>query len=403
MAAFRRLAAVAGFFLLISLPGTVQLSGRARDDGQSENRVLSPPPPLPTSLRDVLALPRTTDAWLDDHFGFRRALIGLSNRLRFAVFGESGNPQIAFGRHRQLFLTSHDAADPQQMLLFLCRGGSHDAGNRTMAMALAGFLEAAIQHDPRMIDLLVPTKTILDRRDLPGWMQARCAGGREVLPALLAALNTARPDLIAHVDYPLALMRRLREAADPYPRFNFHWDGPAVGAIAATVAENRFGRRRLGPLPTISQAKQSDIARLLPGVRLDFHTAEPDLARAGITGGPQIPALGASGRILGDVSSFTRHDGPETAREPRLLIISDSFGQAIAPWFAAYYGQVWHVAINNLQRLGAPERQALLASLFNGFRPDDLLLVFHDYSQGYLNAQLTPLLWRPGSTPRHSP
>lgn len=385
-----RLAAVAGFFLLVSAPLLVQSSGLEHDDGGWENRILAPAPAWPRRLADLATdlatLPRVAGAWLDDHFGLRRPLVQLANHLRFAVFAESGNPQIAFGRHRQLFLTSHDAAHPQEMLLFLCRGG--DAGP-ILARSLARFLDAALRRNPRAVELLVPTKTVIDAADLPGWMRARCAGGTPVLPAMLAALAAQRPDLRAHVVYPLALMRGLHGADAPYPKFNFHWDGSALQAIAAGIAADRFGRPRLAPLPLRAVTKSSDIAHLLPGVPLRFRTIEPDLAAADVTAALRIPELGASGGILYDVSHFTRRGRVG----PRLLILSDSFGQAVAPWFAAYYGEVWHVAVNNIAQL-TPERQAALTdTLFDRFRPDDLLLVFHDFSQGYVNQQLMRPLW----------
>ncbi len=394
----RRLAAIAGFFLLVSLPMLVQLGG-VDPGGGTENRILTPPPRLPTSLAGLAALPRATNSWLDDHFGLRRPLVALSNAWHFALFGESGNPQIAFGRHGALFLTSHDAADPQQMLLFLCRGGDVDAASRAMAEALAGFLDAAIRRDPRTIDLLIPTKTIVDRADLPGWMRARCVGGREVLPALLASLAARRPDLRARVIYPLPLMQGLSGADAPYPKFNFHWDGPGLRHVAAAVAL-RFGRPERARLALLAQEKRSDIAHLLPGVSLPFRTFEPDLAAGGIEASMRIADLGDAGALLGDVSRFVRHDPLGTAgRGPKLLILSDSFGQAIAPWFAAYYGEVWHVAVNNIAALTPARRAELLDQLFDRFRPDDLLFVFHDFSQGFINQQLMQPLWHEPPVP----
>lgn len=392
-----RLAAVAGFFLLVSLPMLVQLSGLAVDQGGWENRILSSAPSWPRRLADLPKLPRATDTWLRDRFGLRRTLVELSNRLRFDVFAESGNPQIAFGRHHQLFMTSHDAADPQRLLLFLCRGGD-DATARSLARSLAGFLDDALHRHPHVIDLLVPTKTIVDERELPPWMRARCAGGHEALPAILSRLAAARPDLRPRVVYPLALMRGLHGADTPYPKFNFHWDGPALRIVAAAIATGRFRRPLLATLPQQAVDKASDIAHLLPGVPMPFRTREPDLAAAHVTASAGIPELGASGLVLYDVSRFTRHDAPGVPG-PRLLILSDSFGQAIAPWFSAYYGEVWHVALNNIGQLTRAQQTQLTDQLFDRFRPDDVLFVFHDFSQGYINQQLMQPLWHDPGPP----
>lgn len=391
MARLAHVAAIAGFFLLISLPMLVQLTGIAPDQGW-ENRILASAPPRPRRLADLPSLPRVTDAWLRDNFGLRRTLIQLANRVRFAVFSESGNPQIAIGRHHQLFLTSHDASDPQQMLFFLCRGGD-DAPARSMAHAVARFLDAGLRRSPHVVDLLVPTKTIVDQPDLPAWMRARCAGGHEALPAILSALAIERPDLRPRVIYPLTLMRSLHGLDTPYPKFNFHWDGPALRFIAATIATDRFQRRLLADLPQATIDKTSDISHLLPGVPLRFRTNEPDLTAAHVTAATQIPELGSSGRILYDVSRFTRQAEPGIITGPKLLILSDSFGQAIAPWFSAYYGEVWHVAINNVGQLTQDGQTRLMDQLFNRFQPDDLLFVFHDFSQGYVNQLLMRPLW----------
>lgn len=399
LARLAHLVAVAGFFLLVSLPMLVQLSGLAYDPGGWENRILASAPPWPRTFADLAKLPRATDAWLRDRFGLRRTLVQLANRLRFDVFTESGNPQIAFGRHHQLFMTSHDAADPQRLLFFLCRGGDDAAVARSSAHALAGFLDDALRHNPHVIDLLVPTKTLIDQRDLPGWMRARCSGGHEALPAILSALADARPDLRPRVVYPLALMRSLHEPETPYPVFNFHWDGPALQVVAAAIATDRFRRPLLAPLPQLAVGKTSDIAHLLPGVPMSFRTREPDLAAAHVTIGAQIPELGASGLILYDVSRFTRHDASGAASGPRLLIISDSFGQAIAPWFSAYYGEVWQVAVNNISQLTRTQQTQLTDQLFDRYRPDDVLFVFHDFSQGYINQLLMQPLWHDPGAP----
>ncbi len=382
-----RIIAVAGFFLLVSLPVLVQISGLWSDNGARENRILAPAPRWSGRLSTLFL---TTNAWLDDHFGLRRPLVDLANDLRFSIFAESGNPQIAFGRDRELFLTSHNAAEPQQMLFLLCRGAGDEAWDRSLAAQLARFLDAALRRDARTVELVVPTKTVIDEGNLPGWMRASCNDGQAMLPRMLSALGRTRPDLRSHVAYPLALMQSLHGPDAPYPKVNFHWDGPALGIIAAMIAEQRFHRRRLTTLKLRVEQKNSDIAHLLPGVRLPFETIEPDLAASAIGSSVQIPELGASGIILADTSRF-RKAGPSSG--PRLLIISDSFGQPIAPWFAAFYGEVWHVSVNNLPHLARAQRSALVDTLFNHYRPDDVLLVFHDFSQAYVNTQLVHLLW----------
>lgn len=359
-----------------------------------ENRAPAPAPGWPRAAGDLLRLPAASDAWLDDHFGFRNRLIRLNDRLRFALFGESANPQIAFGPDGTLFLTSHDRLQPQQMLSFLCRGDDNPVVAPLLATAAATFLDALLAWDPRAVEMMVPTKTVVEAQRLPGWMRARCRGGRPLLPAMLAVLSRTRPDLRAHVVYPLDMMRSLQGPLAPYPKANFHWDGAGLAPIAGLVAAGRFDRPLIAPLRRHMLLLPTDIPLLLPGVSLQDWVSRPDLAASGVEEAG-LPELGETGRRLVDVSRFTRRDG----KGPRLLVLSDSFGKALSPEFAAYYGDVWHVSVNGIAQLDAAQRAALWDALFRRYAPDDVLVVLHDFSQGFINASLAEALGRPPPRP----
>ena len=383
------LLAIAAFWVALCLPMAAAILAPAAPF--QENRVPAPPPGWPHDAADMLRLPARSEAWLDDHFGFRDRLVRLNDRLRFAVFGESANPQIGFGRDGTLFLTSHDRTQPQQMLSFLCQGGDTPRVASVLAARAATFLDALLAWSPRAVEMLVPTKTVVEADRLPGWMRARCRGGRPLLPAMLEALSRTRPDLRAHVVYPLAMMRGLQGPLAPYPEANFHWDGAGLVPIAGLIAAGRFGRPLIAPLRRRTMLLPSDIAFLLPGVTLQDQVSTPDLAASGVAVETDLLELGEPGRILNDVSRFTRRDG----RGPRLLVLSDSFGRVLSPEFTAYYGDVWHVSINGMAQLDATQRAALWATLFRRYVPDDVLVVLHDFSQGFVNVPLAEALGRP--------
>ena len=42
---------------------------------QADNRVLAPPPGVPTSFKVLIEWPRRADAYLNDHFGLRSTLV----------------------------------------------------------------------------------------------------------------------------------------------------------------------------------------------------------------------------------------------------------------------------------------------------------------------------------------
>ena len=382
------IATVALFFVFAALPLAIQFASPPAS-GAWENRMLAPAPVWPMHWRDIAPFTRATTAWIDDHFGLRRAFVELNNTVRFTVFGESANPQLAFGAGRRLFFISHEAVAPTQLVDFLCAGGGNPAGMRTLAGGLAGFMDDAAKRAARTLYVLVPTKTIVQADLLPQWLQARCVGGVPAVPAILAALHASRPDVADRVVYPLDRMRAL--GADAYPAPNFHWEGDAPRLIATDVAQ-RFGRMLIAPLPMQRERHVADLQNMLPGVRLRFVADEPDFAAAGIAACDCISALGTAGPVLSDVSRFVRPG----ARAPRLLLLSDSFGKAIAPWFAAYYAEVWHISLSHVGRLSAAQVVALRRTLFDTYQPDDVLFVFHDFSAAYINDLLRRSFWEIG-------
>jgi hypothetical protein len=67
-----------------------------------ENRVLAPKPAWPHAIGDLKAFRKASDAYVADHFGVRRHLIGVLNRLRMLT-GVSGSKRVIVGRDGWLF------------------------------------------------------------------------------------------------------------------------------------------------------------------------------------------------------------------------------------------------------------------------------------------------------------
>jgi hypothetical protein len=92
-----------------------------------------------------------------------------------------------------------------------------------------------------------------------------------------------------------------------------------------------------------------------------------------------FPELGADADTIYDLSRLI---SPK-ATGGRLLILSDSFGAAIVPWFAPYFSLVTHYSLSNLDRLPIERRVTFLKNIFGFPSPDVVLYVFHDGSIHY--------------------
>lgn len=385
-----RLGFIAVVIALLLTPLAAHLLGVQGGRAVNENRHLADPPAMPAAARDVLKLPAQIDAYLNDHFGLRRGLVSLSNRLRYHVFHEVTSPQLTVGKNGFLFFTSHSATDPLSLVNFLCGQGITPPWIEQTAGTIGAAVRRMTAQHPASTLMIVPTKTVLYPEYLPDWLQGQCGKGLPPVPGIVAALGRD-PAVAAHVRYPYDQMMALKPAFDVFPKENFHWEGEGARRVAEALAEQTFGLGKLADLPSRPGRAPSDIQHFVPGVRLDIHTRIPDYAAAGVSacdGAACFPELGEAAGKLGDVSRYRRNGGAG----PRLLLVSDSFGHAIAGYFAQYFGEVWHLSTNNIKLLSDDERRRVKRAAFGAYAPDRVLYLYHDFSMGYFTIYPTMLL-----------
>lgn len=349
-------------------------SGKTLD----ENRALARPPVLPHSWGELVQLPASTDAYLNDHFGFRATLVGWQNTLRFHLLHEANSSQITLGGDGVIFLNSHAAARPLSMIDFLCGKDVSQAMRDDLADQIAGFTKNALAINSQSLLVFIPTKPVLYPDKLPNWIREQCARHSATVPAVLAALN-AKSVAQARVAYPFDFMLALENRRPVYPKENFHWDGDGPRPVAGHISSEYFGLPRSATLTMREEVKASDLQGFLPGIALPISVSMPAYRDSGVracAGGGCFPELGAIAEKLGDVSRFQRTDPPG----PRLLLISDSFGSGIAGYFSESFAEVWHISINNLNSLSAAEMEKLRGEMYGRYKPDKVLYLFHDYS-----------------------
>jgi hypothetical protein len=359
-----------------------QLSGWGGSVSSVENRMLAPAPSRPDSWVGLLEVPRLTDAWLRDHFVFRSYLVRANSRLRFALFHEAPTRRTVFGRHDRLFLSGHDAGQPYALIRGICGVGVSDAD---IAKAVEGVQFLLRSAGPDTVFVSVPTAPVLYTDDLPVWLARQCAG-----PPTAARVTAG---MAANVVYPIAVLRAAMKQGSVIPRYNFHWSGRGARAAAAMISEQVLGLPRAVDIGMIEQTADSDLSGMVPGLTLRDTVVVPDNAAAGIDYCFARPAcLPDLGDITSVVDDYSRTVSPR-AGSRRLLLISDSYGSFIGPWFGAYFGEVRHISSNNFDRLSAEQMTRLCRSLFDDYRPDQVIFLYHDGAITFAPRRVALLLW----------
>jgi hypothetical protein len=381
---------VALFFAMLAFPLAAGLFRWHLLGTPDERRVLAKAPHWPRSVADLLALPGRLTALADDRFGYRNELVWLDGRLRYRLFGEVDSDQVMFGRHGRLWLISHVRGKPFSLPDEVCGVGVDSAqiadAARTMARVLDGTgaprKGPGLSGDPgtgalapRSLFVAIPTAPVLYPEDLPRWLAARCRNGTPSAPAVRSALAAARPDLGARMLYPLDTMLAVKQRGVAIAPGSFHWSGEAakavVEAIGASLALPKL--RDIAARPEIGPA---DLSNFVPGVTLRGRVDVPDFAAAGVTACRSISCVPGFAS-LGDGLREAGHFRWSTGEGKKLVLVSDSFGARAAGYFCEYFSDVLYVNIE-YRRLDPERRARLREALFARFRPDVLVMLFHD-------------------------
>ncbi|RSZ55961.1 hypothetical protein HF313_28515 [Massilia atriviolacea] len=394
LAHLRRHSAKISIVALLALPALLSLQ---RAIGNAPDPNLAPLPPRPQSLADWTAAPSKLSAWVDDHFGGRRNFIRVGTFVRFHLFKEFPTIQMAAGQHGRYFLAAHGTNVARyQAITTVCGKGVANATTIPYLNRMFGAFHAA-GLQPKL--LVVPSAPAVHPEDVPPALVAECSSERTAVTTVLAAPELAR-EASANMFYPLKEMREIKKSATLFPDTWFHWTGAGLDQVAR-LSLTRFWQRPLDQGPALATRRHvagSDVSHLFDGITLSSEIVEPDLEASGIKGcfgGECFPEVAAA-RILQDVSRF---DNPR-APARRLLIVSDSFGVKIAPWYARYYRQVEHMATNRVDQLSAPQMAELKTFLYRDPAQTDILILYHDGGAMYDTLRLGTENMLPAAVPK---
>ncbi|WMW81390.1 hypothetical protein RF679_03695 [Undibacterium cyanobacteriorum] len=368
-------------FILLSMPLLIHVSQIESTTQTSENRALAPYPGKPNTRAEWSQWSAKFDRYLGDHFGLRQHLVKWNQAGRYHLLHEVVSPQITVGKEGYLFFNAHEAQHPLRMLSFICGRGIDTHQTDELAQQVVEFAQFVSVSNPRTTIAFVPSKPAVYPEYLPSWWQRECERHQATLDRVSERVRQTLPQ--ADVVYPLAQMLQAKTRRPIYPAHDFHWQGKGAQVYARILSEQHWHRAARGQLSFQEELSESDMQRFLPGVDLRQRLQKPDWKRSDFTyceGGPCFPEL-SSAAILADVTRITRRDVSQDATQTkqRLLLLTDSFGHGVAPYFAPYFDEVWHVSSNNMGALN-PQQLAQLKTSFEQYAPTQTLYLFHDFA-----------------------
>lgn len=376
-ATLSRLSAPASKILLVALLALPALYAPP-PAGEGENRNLAPLPVQPSSVADMLAYPGRLDAWINDHFGLRDALVRLNTRLRYRLFGQLPGVQAITGKDGRVFLSAYQpTAKPYSGILAVCGYQSAHLVPE-MVREINRLAEITAERGINARLLVVPSAPVVQKAQLPGWLAAQC--GSDQLPLNLAlAAGQLTPQARARLYFPLAEMQSAAAHTDLFPRTFFHWGGAGPRLVTDLLVPQFAGVPGLKgtPVVTAPQQQPSDIRHLFPGIRLYSTLDVIDEAKSGIEACRGPACFSEMTPVFSKFGEVGRYRNPQAPLN-RLVLISDSFGPPSWLWFARFYKEVVAVNINGIDSLAEPDRAKVRAFLFSGNPDDQVLVMYHD-------------------------
>lgn len=366
-------AAFVGLMAMLSLvPLMAQLAGH-NTWRAGENRAQTALPAMPHDLDALRAWPRAAEAAINDRFGLRTQFVSLHDRALFGLFGTFASKQVLAGLRGRLFLSDDWIRSDVR---HACGRALADGFVAHLTAETEAMLRGLRERTPHVDLLVAPSAPVLYPDELPSWLRRDCETGT---PLARQVLDRLPPEWRARTVYPVDRLRARELPGPAIPRRHLHWDAVGASAAIGTWAEEHRHLPRLRELETAWHRQPSDLAGFFPGLGLWSMVLDVAPDASGIDqclGWPCFPTIADTARILVDIRRLR-------VAEPgagRLLVLSDSFGAAAAPWLLRHFGEVTQVTLNYIGQLSPEQRRRLARALLDEYRPDQVLVVIVDIS-----------------------
>ncbi len=339
------------------------LGGVTRDIEPFENRVLATMPAFDWKHLDPY--PEKYEAWYNDHFMLRNRLIRNYAVYKLQFLRQSPFPEaLIVGKNNWLY-QSTDELDVYTGKTRLSAGDIRLL--KTEMQYRADYLAA---RGCRFYLMIVPCKAVVHDENMyyQYYRVNPVSMGEELADSLMGLKNVNQIKLYK-------LLRETKKQGDVYYKMDTHWN-----KMGALTAANAFFEKLHGQLPGIVplkvrevkriKIKSPDLLKMVGNVSfLEEYENEPVLA-----GGAKAHAVPKAGYVApeGFPYNYMYETGLETGdtSKPRLLFISDSFGENIFSYLAENFSRS--------VRLWDAWQYKLNEEVVEKEKPDVMLLVVHE-------------------------
>jgi hypothetical protein len=354
---------IALFAVLVTGPALLTMVEPAppTDAETGEKRQAATWPRFPQSRAALQAYPAGIDAWLNDHFGLRQALIHAHSRLLYFGLHTSPSPKVVRGRDGWLFYHG-TAKDGRPIVDYRGAAPLSPAHLEWLRLMIQDQSEWFQRRGIRYLFVLAPSKEFVYEEFMPSGLRRREGPNpREQLLAHLAGRGLPVLDLTP------ALLEAKRQAL-VFDRTDTHWNAfgslvasneiiatlrPAFPALRPDSLDQFQVREAVEPggdlaaMLDLSDALAGPVSKLEPRTpRRGRPTPVSDKPLADVVGGVGDPAL------------------------PRAVVYRDSYTETLIPFLTEHFaaaGYVW-------SRLGANMKNA------PAFSPHVVLQIMADRS-----------------------
>ncbi len=335
-----------------------------------EKRRLVDWPELDWKADSLLRLPSELDAYANDHFGLRDALVMAHSMIRVRMIGDSSSTQVDMGTNGFIYLSATDKEDTKQGVFSRACSRIHNAGERD---AFADNIDRLSNVFPNaaVSMIFVPTKSTIYSEYLPTSMDPetrhRCKEGSELLHWASESFTRSGG---ARVIYPHTFFSELKTQIDVYKPKHFHWIGDTPFQFARWLFTDIYRRPGNFEVPIYPSVQVSDIDHLLgnPGIQTEYNYHNYREIGAEFCFGTEC--LKDSNLQI----SGYNHATNEEVGQGRAVLITDSFGFALFESLTMGFSEIHHFEINSLPTGQIAELFELVAEI----EADHIIFVFHD-------------------------
>lgn len=334
-----RNALIAGFLLVLVLPGAANLAGFSGANSEAENRRMAEFPRLDARVSTLAAFPAGFTAWFDDSFGFRSHLVRWSGEFRYFVLGVSPATTVVKGEDGWLYYSNDSGIDDYSREVPFSVG------------QLEGWRESLVRSREWLkgegigfVFAIAPDKHVVYPEHLPSTI--RPVGKEYRMDQLFRALDGTG---VPAVDFRARLLAA-KESERLFEKTDTHWNERGayvayrqlVEAIREQVPSVPPAWER-GDFEAVSREENAmDLAGMvglkdvLREERLLLKPRRPRIARTVEPAGGE-PWWG-EGRIVTEIPGSTL---------PRAVVFRDSFASRLAPFLSEHFSRVVYLWQDN--------------------------------------------------------